>query len=41
MFAIKGVNLIPLTYTVELQWLDHLWGHDIMFEAGVVRGNEC
>ena len=24
-------------YTVELQWLEHLWSH----ETGVVRVNEC
>ena len=28
-------------YTVELQWLEHLWNHDNMFETGVVRANEC
>ena len=27
--------------TVELQWLEHLWSHDNMFETGVVRANEC
>ena len=27
--------------TVALQWLEHLWGHDNMFETGVVRANEC
>ena len=24
-------------YTVELQWLEHLWDHENLFEAGVVR----
>ena len=28
-------------YTVELQWLEHLWNHENMFETGVVRANEC
>ena len=28
------------SYTVELQWLEHLWDHENMFEAGVVRDNE-
>ena len=28
-------------YTVELQWLKHLWDHEIMFETRVVRINEC
>ena len=26
-------------YTVELQWLEHLWNHENMFETGVVRAN--
>ena len=26
--------------TVELQWLEHLWKHENMFETGVVRVNE-
>ena len=30
-----------LPYTVELQWLQHLWNHENMFEKGVVRANEC
>ena len=30
-----------LPYTVELQWLEHLWNHENMFETGVVRANEC
>ena len=28
-------------YTVELQWLEHLWNHENMVETGVVRANEC
>ena len=28
-------------YTVELQWLEHLWNHKNVFESGVVRANEC
>ena len=32
-------ELILLT-TVELQWLEHLWNHENMFETGVVRANE-
>ena len=27
--------------TVELQWLEHLWNNEKMFETGVVRANEC
>ena len=30
-----------LPYTVELQWLEHLWNYENMFEIGVVRANEC
>ena len=28
-------------YVAELQWLEHLWNHENMFETGVVRTNEC
>ena len=28
-------------YTVEFQWLEHLWNHENMFGTGVVRANEC
>ena len=27
--------------TVELQWLEHVWNHENMFETGEVRANEC
>ena len=27
--------------TVELQWVEHLWDYENMFETGVVRANEC
>ena len=30
-----------IIYKVELQWLEHLWNHEIMFETGIVRANEC
>ena len=30
-----------LLYTVELQWLEHPWDHENMFEAGVVPAFEC
>ena len=26
--------------TVELQWLEHLWDYENLFETGVVRANE-
>ena len=28
-------------YKIELQWVEHLWNHENMFETGVVRANEC
>ena len=31
----------PQRCTVELQWFEHLWNHENMFETGVVRANEC
>ena len=27
--------------TVELQWLEHLWDRENMFETGVIRAIEC
>ena len=27
--------------TAELQWLEHIWDHENLFETGVVRANEC
>ena len=41
-----GLHYLPAgqfckIYTVELQWLEHLWNHENMFETGVVRANEC
>ena len=33
--------LIVMVNTVELQWLEHLWNHENMFETGVGRANEC
>ena len=29
------------TIAVELQWLEHLWNHENMFQTGVVLVNEC
>ena len=29
-----------MRYTVELQWLEHLWNHENVFETGVVRAKE-
>ena len=28
-------------YTVELEWLEHFFNHENMFDTGVVRANEC
>ena len=33
-------GMLKNKYTVELQWLEHLWDHENMFETGVVRANE-
>ena len=30
-----------LHYTVEFQWVKHLWNHEILFETGVVPAYEC
>ena len=38
-FRTSGIFLF--SFTVEFQWLEHLWNHENMFEAGVVRANEC
>ena len=35
----KLVNLFLLT--AEIQWLEHLWNHENMFETEVVRAYEC
>ena len=34
-------HFVEIINTVELQWLEHLWNHENMFETGVVRANEC
>ena len=36
-----SINLNIMICTVELQWLEHLWNDENMFETGVVRVNEC
>ena len=33
-------QILRTGYTVELQWLEHLWDHENMFETGVVRASE-
>ena len=35
---LEGFSLLT---TVELQWLEHLWDHENMFETRVVRASEC
>ena len=30
-------HLSSIITTVELQWLEHLWNHENMFETGMVR----
>ena len=32
---------VEVRTVLELQWLEHLWNHDIMFDTEVVRANEC
>ena len=32
--------IIAFLFTVEPQWLEHLWDHENLFEAGAVRANE-
>ena len=32
--------VLTILYTVELQWLEHLWEYENEFETGVVRANE-
>ena len=27
--------------TVELQWFEHLWNHEVIFETAVLRAEEC
>ena len=35
------IVFIDILSTVELQYLEHLWDHENMFDIGVVRANEC
>ena len=35
----KEIEVVD-TDTVELQWLEHLWDYENMFEIGVVRAIE-
>ena len=35
------ILISKLIYTVELQWFEHLWDREIMFETGGVRANKC
>ena len=41
----SGIAMHCVVYTVfitvELQWLEHVWNQENMFETGVVRVNEC
>ena len=41
--AVKNVSFHPVEqhqFTLELQWLEHLWYHENVFETGVVRAME-
>ena len=37
----KETGKKAFTNTVELQWLEHLWNQENMFETGLVGANEC
>ena len=41
-FQPHSIFIIPpaAVITVELQWLEHLWDYENLFEAGVVRAIE-
>ena len=41
LFNINWTVIEQRTGTVELQWLEHLWDYENMFETGVLRANEC
>ena len=46
MLVVYNVNseiilIMVQHYTVELQWLRHLWNHENVFETGVVQATEC
>ena len=36
LFALQSRSTFNKHYTVELQWLKHLWNHENMFETGEV-----
>ena len=42
VYILGPVHMIKmaLLYTVELQWLEHLWDHENLFETGIVRASE-
>ena len=42
IFGLYLSKLLKYFYdTAELQWLEHLWNHEKMFETVVVRAYEC
>ena len=40
-YKTDGASFLKLVSTVELQWFEHLWNHENIFETGVIRGCEC
>ena len=34
-------SFCPFNNTVELQWFEHLWDNESMFETRAVLANEC
>ena len=41
ILLVSEAVFLNIIFTVELQWLEHLWNHENMFETWVVRANEC
>ena len=41
IFVLYSQLCVFASYTVELQWLEHLWDYESMLETGVVRASEC
>ena len=40
-FVVTQIGSSYILIIVELQWLEHLWNHENMFETGAIRVNEC
>ena len=40
-YPVNPQQRLSKSITIELQWLEHLWNHENMFETEVVPANEC